>query len=590
MPFLLTATPTGDVGVLFNGSYRNLGPINSYEGTTPEEKIAHAFLHLGIDLVKHLRGDFSLYLISDSFSYLARDRFGIVPVFYTFEEEVLRYGEAIADVYTGQAVDEHAVYAYLNCYSDTEPTANAATFFKGICSLPQGCYLYWKKGQDPVVKAYWKPEPENSLGRNQEALFQDFKDRIFTSVRQRVEPYTHVAAHLSGGLDSSVMAIALAELGYRNFPTLYFDIQDPKQVDPFYANIVSEKIGSRHFHLNPSDLDIYTSVAQVSKATGYPEQFILPSNVQMVLAQKAKALGSEAILTGIDGDSIVGHGWAYMEKLKKDQDWEAFFALMEKMRRGRLGARGMHEILEKESAQAIKKNSGLWKLLSVGRKHYGYYSHHFIQFLMRSVWQRMLSPRVAVAENYFLRAAYSEWVAEKTKSIEDLYDHSDEEIVQNFKAAINAGYPKQFLQFDAIGKIYDQKFLFPFFDQSLFELCLGIPDSMRFGEGHTRWLMREAMRSRMPKSLYLRQGKDDFSLYLKRSCLELWQKNADRFMGNEQLWQIIHQDRFIKKMKQICAPNFNFQGPLLHYRKLNRILYLGIWLETLELDRAKVSQ
>ncbi|MCY1562070.1 hypothetical protein D9M68_994130 [compost metagenome] len=89
------------------------------------------------------------------------------------------------------------------------------------------------------------------------------------------------------------------------------------------------------------------------------------------------------------------------------------------------------------------------------------------------------------------------------------------------------------------------------------------------------------MKDLLPEELYHRQDKDEFSHYLVSSCRSLWTDNRERFEENKSLWLYIDKSQFRKQVDILLAGKHPVAVSRSLARKLNRIMYLGVWLDTL---------
>lgn len=583
-------TANRGVYVFFQGDETHLGKLRYSPGTTNEDKIAHAFLEKGPAVFADLEHDFLLFLVIPSRGqlYLVRDRFGMQPLYFKTSGPFFSFSQKIADLRGTEAISVARVRNYLANFSDSEPVPDSGTFFKGIHSVPPGCY-FRKEGSNPgECVAYWKPEPESIAGREPAELFGEFRDRIVSSVAYSVRNSERVSAHLSGGLDSSVISLVYSEISSKPFPTFYFDTSDKNHRDAWYAREVSARIRSRHIHVHPRRENLYASLWRLSKATCNPEAFILPSDIHYAIAEESFNQGCTAILTGMDGDSVVGHGWGHLDRLKKNNDWEVFIDQVARFRvlssdgtgKGTAGIR--REIIAQELFTLLKTGEiqRLRQLMHISRKKFGYVPLGFIAWLARKTGERLQGYHAPQQKEYFLNRNLRPESHEVFLPA-GLYEHSDQEVIDNFRAAVNGEYPLHFEQFHAIGQACGQKFLHPFFDRRLFELCLALPDALRYGGGRTRWIMRNAMKDLLPPALYNRRDKDEFTLYLVSSCADLWRYNRERLEENRELWHYIDKGLFLKQMDILLSGKQPLNVSRGLARKLNRIMYLGVWLDAL---------
>lgn len=578
--------------VLFKGEEAHLGELKRFPGSSCAEKIANAFWERGVKAFSELEHDFLLFLYIPSRKrlYLVRDRFGVQPVYFKSAGSIFRFSQQGPDLTGGLQPDAASIRNYLVDFAETELQADSRTFFNGMHTVPPGSYFCKEGGDSGQCVAYWKPEPAGSPDNSD--LSDKFRERLFESVTFQTRNYQRVSAHLSGGMDSSTIALVYNKLTGEKLPTFYFDISDKNHRDPYYADLVASQISAQHIYIRPAQKDIYSSLKKLSRDTGHPEFFILPSNIQYAIAEEAEARGADAILTGMDGDSVVGHGWGYLEALRRNDDWEIFINQLSRLRMLRSSSfnpdSGMQpiqrNIIERELFTLFKGRElrRLRNLMAISRKKFGYIPVRFIAYLAHRVYERFLNPSLPKDKDYFLHKDLFHLESRDMYKAAGLYEHSDQEIVDNFRAVVNGEYPWHFEQFRAIGQAYGQQYLHPFFDRKLFELCLAIPDTLRYGNGKTRWLLRNAMKDILPVELYDRHDKDDFSLYLIKSCCSLWQDNREKFEENKRLWQYIDQSRFRRQINILLAGRYPLAVSRTLARKLNRIMYLGVWLDTLE--------
>lgn len=572
--------------IFFKGGHLQMGDVLNFPGQTYEEKIANCFREEGIALVKKLKHNFILFL-RDSLtgdSYLVRDRFGIEPVY--FKTPGFSFSQNLAGLRDKERIDEFRLRDYLLNGNSGENMADSATFFEGVHIVPPACYMHLDAKGRFSCKAYWGPSPVDIRGKRESWLFEEFRERLFNSMAFLTEGLSGVGSHLSGGLDSSLITMVYARVRDASFPTFYFDLAGAEQNDLYYARLVARKIGCPHYRILPQK-DIYAALYRLSSASMAPEKFILPSVIHYAVGSAALEMGCHNLLTGSDGDSVVGHGYAYLKKLRND-DFEAFvshlvrFRLSESRAAPSVAPEIRNQIIGNEIVRALrgKDTRKVLGIMKVARSRFGYVPLEFLNYLAKGVWKKLSMLPVLQEEGSLLRDDYR--LPEPAVSrfeANDLYVMEDKEVVDNFKAAVNAGFSSHFEQFYAMERDMGVRYLHPFFDKDLFELCLAIPDVIRFGNGKTRWLLRNAMKDLLPEELYNRRDKDEFSHYMISSCKLLWEDNRERLEDNSDLWQYVDKSRFLKQMNILLKGKYPVEVSRSLAGKLNRVMYAGIWLD-----------
>lgn len=572
--------------IFFKGGYLQLGEVLNCPGETCEEKIANSFREEGIAFIKKLKHNFILFLRDSRTgdSYLVRDRFGIEPVY--FKTPDFSFSQHLAGLRKKESIDKARVRDYLLNGTLGENVPDSGTFFEGLHIVPPACYIHLDAQGRLSCKAYWGPSPVDITGQKDSWLFEEFRERLCKSVVSSTAGLTAVGAHLSGGLDSSLITLVYAQIRKAPFPTFYFDLAGAEQNDLYFAGLVAHKAGCPHYRILPQK-DVYSALYRLSKSTLAPEKFILPSGIHYAVGEAALGMGCSNILTGNDGDSVVGHGYAYLKELRKD-DFEAFVSHLVRFRLSESkgapsavpGIRNQvigSEIVRALRGKDIRRVLGIMK---VARKKFGYVPLEFLNYLAKGVGKKLGALPVSQEAETLLRKDFRLPAVSRFEA-DDLYATGDKEVVDNFRAAVNAGFSSHFEQFYAMERDTGVRYLHPFFDKELFELCLAIPDAVRFGNGKTRWLMRNAMKDLWPDELYNRQDKDEFSHYLISSCKSLWEDNREKFEENRELWQYVDKSRFLKQMNILLKGKYPVAVSRNLAGKLNRVLYTGVWLDTL---------
>ena len=150
---------------------------------------------------------------------LARDGFGIKPLFYGTEGERFHFGSTIPSVAASmgseQEIDESSAFNYL-AWGITDCSEN--TFFRNIkCLLPgHYCHLNLKKlscvNQKIRQNKWWKPEIYERCGSSFDEAAKELRRRFLESVSLHLRSDVKIGAALSGGLDSSAIVCAIRYL------------------------------------------------------------------------------------------------------------------------------------------------------------------------------------------------------------------------------------------------------------------------------------------------------------------------------------------------------------------------------------------
>ena len=167
---------------------------------------------------------------------VARDRYGIKPLYYTFQGSTFLFGSEqkalLAHSDMCREIDLEAMLEYFtfqNIFTDK-------TLLKGIKLLPAGCYGVIKRGDrsgELAITRYWDfnfVEPENPASDHE---YREELDRLFKqAVNRQLVTDVEIGAYLSGGMDSgSITAIAAGQLPYIKSFTCGFDLNSASGIE-----------------------------------------------------------------------------------------------------------------------------------------------------------------------------------------------------------------------------------------------------------------------------------------------------------------------------------------------------------------------
>lgn len=215
----------GSVRVLFNGEIYNHAEIRREleargghvfrTDHSDTETVVHAFEEWGIDCLHRFRGMFALAIWDGRARqlWLARDRIGIKPLFYSSTGGKLSFGSEIKAILSDPAhprrVDDQAIYHYLSFLTAPAPL----TFFADIKKLEPGSWLRIDEDGRATQQSWWDPwdHVEPILDASDDELAERVLAELRASVELRKMSDVPVGIFLSGGVDSSTNAALFAE-------------------------------------------------------------------------------------------------------------------------------------------------------------------------------------------------------------------------------------------------------------------------------------------------------------------------------------------------------------------------------------------
>jgi len=300
----------GRFRLIFNGeiyNYRQLRNELEAQGVvfhtqSDTEVVLALYEREGEKMLSRLRGMFALAIWDsrEEALFLARDPYGIKPLYYTVESDQLRFASQVKALLAGGAVaddvDEVALCGFLLWGSVPEPL----TLRKRIRALPSGSWLRVRPGEVPTPRSYYE------FGQAIEEQPSDPVEALADSVRAHLVADVPVALFLSAGLDSSLIA-ALAQRELETpltTLTLRFDDFAGSGMDeaPLAAE-VARTIGTRHVerHVKKSEfLDLWP------RALDAMDQPSIDGFNTFVVSHAAHSEGIKVVMSGLGGDELFG--------------------------------------------------------------------------------------------------------------------------------------------------------------------------------------------------------------------------------------------------------------------------------------------
>jgi asparagine synthase (glutamine-hydrolysing) len=249
----------GSVVVVFNGEIYNFQELipelqalgHTFHTRSDTEVIVHGWEAWGEACVERFRGmfAFALYDRNRETLFLARDRLGVKPLYYSLlPDGTLLFGSELKSLLVhpglGRAIDPCAVEEYFALGYVAEPR----TVFSGTHKLPPGHFLVVKRGAplaEPVQ--YWDVRFTLDNPITLDDARDELNRRLEESVRLRMISEVPLGAFLSGGVDSSAVVATMARIANGPVNTCSISFDDPAFDETRFAAMVAERYGTRHF-------------------------------------------------------------------------------------------------------------------------------------------------------------------------------------------------------------------------------------------------------------------------------------------------------------------------------------------------------
>lgn len=303
--------------ILFNGEIYNYQEIkeelinkgHTFYTKTDTEVLIHGYEEYQEKILEKLRGMFA-FVIWDTVEkelFIARDFFGIKPMYYKQNEKELIFGSEIKSILEYPNVEKELNINALQNYLSFQYGVPNETFFKGINCLPPAHYLKYKDGQVTLTR-YWEPEfnidETLELDETIEKIDETFKNSVEAHKISDVE----VGCFLSSGVDSSYVASQFK--GQKSF-TVGFDYDKYNEIE--YAKELSKEVGLEHYYKSITDDEYWDIIPKIQYYMDQPHAD--PSCVALYFVSKIASEHVKVVLSGEGADELFGGYRIYHEPL-----------------------------------------------------------------------------------------------------------------------------------------------------------------------------------------------------------------------------------------------------------------------------------
>ncbi|MCD6288746.1 MAG: asparagine synthase (glutamine-hydrolyzing) [Candidatus Hydrogenedentes bacterium] len=248
-----------DMTIVYNGELYNFREIrselessgDSFVSDTDTEVALHAYARWGTDCLAKFNGMFALaiYDRSRNLLFIARDRLGIKPLYYSKIKGHLVFASEIKSFLPeldSTPLDPNALVDYFTYRF----VPDEKTVVDGVYRLPPGCFMNVRLDTNQFdIHRYWRIEYEpNGLSFDENA--ERVRDMLRDSVRHRLIADVPLGVYLSGGLDSSAIVAFMAETADRPVDTYTVTFGDSRLSESGYARRIADRFGTRHHEIN----------------------------------------------------------------------------------------------------------------------------------------------------------------------------------------------------------------------------------------------------------------------------------------------------------------------------------------------------
>ena len=304
------------VVTVFNGEIYNYQELkeeliklgHDFKTKSDTEVLVHGFEEWYTDLPKHLRGmfAFAIYDKNKKEVFLARDNFGIKPLYYAKMNDTFMFASEIKSFLDVPDFKKEFNESILETYLEFSFVPTNETFFKGVYRLDAGCSLLYKD-EDIKINKYFKLD-----FKEENMSFEDAVKNISTVMKDSVDKHlisdVEVGSFLSSGIDSSYI-VSLAKpdktytVGYEN----------KKYDETMYAKDLANKLGIKNESKIITKEEYLENISKIMYHLDEPTSD--PAAISLYFVAKLASKDLKVVLSGEGADEFFGGYNYYREEV-----------------------------------------------------------------------------------------------------------------------------------------------------------------------------------------------------------------------------------------------------------------------------------
>ncbi len=501
--------------IVFNGEIYNYIELkenlkkkgHSFSTTSDTEVILHLYAEYGNDFVNLLNGMFAfiIYNRNKNTLFIARDHFGIKPLYWYHDNELILFGSEIKALLAHPDIHAEADTDNLYEYLTFQFIMGQETLFKDIHKILPGHYVTIDlKNWDIKQVKYWEPDFRTDQFHTEEYFISELKAILEETISQQLRSDVPVGTYLSGGIDSSLVTIMASKL--LNKPIKSFSgafREGPEFSELQYAQIAAKSANAELFEIFPTEQEF---IDLMPKLIYHLDEPVGPGLFPQYIVSKYASKHVKVILGGQGGDEIFGGYTRYL------------VAYLEQALKGAINESNEEEehIVSLESIlpnlpalkQYIPMMKSFWKEGSFEPMDQRYFhlinrmgatSHFFQPGFTKECKHELIFNKFS---DYFNNP--------ETKSYFNKMTHFD----------MFGSLPGLLQVEDRVSMSVSIESRVPLLDRRIVDLISKMPAGMKFKGGEMKYLLKKTIRDIMPREIMDRKDKMGFPV-----PLHIWSKN-----------------------------------------------------------------
>jgi asparagine synthase (glutamine-hydrolysing) len=485
--------------IVFNGEIFNYKELRqelkaqgvNFVSSSDTEVLLNLFIQEKENCLHKLNGFFAfcVYDRQEQTFFVARDRYGIKPLLYLFDEDKFLFASEMKSMLQ-YGIDKELDYTSLQTYLHLNYIPAPHTIFNQVKKLLPGHYLKIRQKKIEIGRYYSVAEKSDPVSITYDQAKIQLKSLLEDSVQRRLVADVPVGAFLSGGVDSSVIT-ALAVKHKPDLHTFSIGFRDNKFFDETaYANSVAKHLKTNHTVFSLTQKDLLDHVDHVLKYIDEP--FADSSALNVYILSKETRKHATVALSGDGADELLGgynkhaafnriinKGWKENLIISLAPLWK----MLPQSRSGKVGnlARQLNRFVE---GMKLSSRERYWQWAG----------------FMTGTQTSLLS------ENSLQKYNQQEFAARKENYLRHI--SSPETLCEILLTDMNLVLSGDMLtKVDSMSMANSLEVRVPFLDYRVVDFIFSLPDDFKINRSMRKRILQDAFRAELPPELYNRPKK-----------------------------------------------------------------------------------
>ena len=321
---------SGNFVIVYNGEIYNYIELREnlvkkgykFRTSSDTEVVLKMFIHYGTECLNHFNGQFAFAIWNKKKRelFLARDRVGIRPLFYTNGNENMSFCSEIKGLLELPSVERKlSPKSILQTFTYWAPVT-PSTPFENIYELPPGHFMI--VDDNVTIRKYWDYDFSGQLNKNEISFKQaseEFYDLLLDSVRLRLRADVKVAAYLSGGIDSTATTYFIKQVFPEIVDTYSIGFSDKNFDESDYQNEAANYLKTNHTGIFCTSGDIASAFIDTVWYGEYPVLRTAPAPLYL-LSKRVRQDKIKVVITGEGADEMLA-GYNIFKESKIRRFW-----------------------------------------------------------------------------------------------------------------------------------------------------------------------------------------------------------------------------------------------------------------------------